>query len=80
MGSAHYLAARGYKEYKNRKVVKASRDTGSLQVMEVVMGDEHTFDCWVSYTMPNGKVKAIKPVLVAWIDVREQDNHGRCDV
>lgn len=76
MGSAHYLAARGYKEYKNRKVVKASRDTGSLQVMEVVMGDEHTFDCWVSYTMPNGKVKAIKPVLVAWIDVRSRTIMG----
>ena len=44
--------------------------------MEVVMGDEHTFDCWVSYTMPNGKVKAIKPVLVAWIDVRSRTIMG----
>ena len=32
MGSAHYLAARGYKEYKNRKVVKASRDTGAFRL------------------------------------------------
>lgn len=76
MENAHYLAARGAKEYKNRKVVKASRDAGNLKVMEVVMGDEHTFDCWVSYTMPNGRVKAIRPVLVAWVDVRSRTIMG----
>lgn len=72
MGNAHYLAGNGMKAYKNRVLVKAQRDTGSLQVMEIVMGDEHTFDCWVSYTMPNGKSKPVRPVLVAWIDVRSR--------
>lgn len=76
MGNAYFLASRGVKEYKNKAMVKASRDTGALQVMEIVMGDEHTFDCWVSYTMPNGKVKAIRPVLVAWIDVRSRTIMG----
>lgn len=72
MRNAYFLASRGQREYKNKTMVKGSRDTKSLQVMEIVMGDEHTFDCWVSYTMPNGKVVAIKPKLVAWIDVRSR--------
>lgn len=76
MANAHFLASRGIREYKNKTVVKASRDTKSLRVMEVVMGDEHTFDCWVAYEMPNGKVKAVKPVLVAWIDVRSRTIMG----
>lgn len=36
------------------------------------MGDEHTFDCWVAYTHPNGKVTAIKPHLVAWVDIKSR--------
>ena len=70
--NAHFLAERGVREYRNKKVVKAKRDTKGLQVMEVLMGDEHTFDCWVSYRQPNGKVIAIRPKLVAWIDVRSR--------
>lgn len=70
--SAHFLAAKGDKDWKNRRMVKALRDTKSLQVMEVLLGDEHTFDCWVSYKLPNGKVTAIKPTLVAWIDARSR--------
>ena len=50
----------------------------SLQVMEIVQGDEHTFDCWVAYKNPNGKISAIKPKLVAWIDTQEQGDNGRC--
>lgn len=72
MKNAHYLAANGQRDYRNRVVVKAARDTRSLKVMEVVMGDEHTFDCWVSYKLPNGKLTAIRPKLVAWIDVRSR--------
>ena len=34
------------------------------------MADAHTFDVWVSYTTPNGKQKAIRPVLVAWEDMK----------
>lgn len=70
--NAHFLAAKGSREYKNKVMVKASRDTKSLPVMGLVQGDEHTFDCWVAYTHPNGKVTAIKPKLVAWIDTRSR--------
>ncbi len=71
-GSAHYLAANGLREWKNKKQVKCKRDTHSLEVMEYVVADAHTFDVWVQYTTPNGKVKAIRPVLVAWLDVRSR--------
>lgn len=68
--SAHYLAANGVREWKNKKMVKARRETASLEVMEYVVGDEHTFDLWVQYTAPNGKIKAVRPKLVAWMDVK----------
>lgn len=61
MRNAWFLASRGTREYKNKVMVKGSRDTKGLQVMQIVMGDEHTFDCWVSYKQPNGKVIAINP-------------------
>lgn len=70
--NAYYLASRGSREYKNKVMVKGSRDTKGLQVMQIVMGDEHTFDCWVSYKQPNGKVIAIRPKLVAWVDMRSR--------
>ena len=70
--NAYFLASRGSREYKNKVMVKGSRDTKGLQTMQIVMGDEHTFDCWVSYKQPNGKVIAIKPKLVAWIDMRSR--------
>lgn len=76
MKNAHMLAADGMKTYKNKAVVKASRSTKDLLVMEIVMGDEHTFDLWVSYQAPNGKVKPIRPVLVAWVDVRTRTIMG----
>ena len=72
MKNAWLLASMGIREYKNRVMGKALMDTTCLMPMEVVMGDEHTFDCWVAYTHPNGKVTPIKPVLVAWIDVRSR--------
>lgn len=72
MAGAHFLAANGIRTYKNQQMIKALRDTRQLKVMEVVMGDEHTFDCWVSYKSKNGKVIAIRPKLVAWIDVRSR--------
>lgn len=50
--NAWYLASRGEREYKNKVMVKGERNTKDLKVMEVVMGDEHTFDCWVAYTNP----------------------------
>lgn len=68
--NAHFLAANGIREYKNKIMVKGSRDTKAVPVMGLVQGDEHTFDCWVAYTNPNGKVTPIRPKLVAWIDTR----------
>ncbi len=76
MKNAHTLAADGLREYRNKVMVKGRRDTKSLKVMEVVMGDEHTFDCWVSYTNENGKTAPIRPKLVAWIDVRSRSIMG----
>lgn len=70
--SARYLAANGSREWKNAKMLKARRDATSLQVMEYVVGDEHTFDFWVQWTAPNGKVKAVRPKLVAWLDMRSR--------
>lgn len=70
--NAHFLVAKGVREYKNKVMVKASRDTKSLPVMGLIQGDEHTFDCWVKYTHANGKVAAVKPKLVAWIDTRSR--------
>lgn len=72
MKNAHFLASRGSREYKNKVMVKGSRDTSSLRVMQIVMGDEHTFDCWVSYRQPNGRVIPIKPHLAAWVDMRSR--------
>ena len=72
MRNAWYLASRGEREYKNKVMVKCERNTKDLKVMQVVMGDEHTFDCWVAYTHPNGKVTAIKPHLVAWVDIKSR--------
>jgi len=70
--SARYLAANGTREWKNKKMLKAKRDATSLEVMEYVIGDEHTFDFWVQWTAPNGKIKAVRPKLVAWMDMRSR--------
>ena len=68
--SARYLAANGSREWKNKKMLKGRRDATSLKVMEYVIGDEHTFDVWVQWTAPNGKIKAVRPKLVAWMDMK----------
>lgn len=70
--SARYLAANGSREWKNKKMLKGRRDATSLKVMEYVVGDEHTFDVWVQWTAPNGKIKAVRPKLVAWMDMRSR--------
>jgi len=72
MQNAWYLASRGDIEYRNKVMVKGERNTRDLKVMQIVMGDEHTFDCWVAYTHPNGKISAIKPHLAAWVDIRSR--------
>ncbi|GIO81238.1 hypothetical protein J6TS7_48480 [Paenibacillus dendritiformis] len=70
--NARLLAEKGMREFKNQRMVKASRNTKALPVMGLVQGDEHTFDVWVKYTYPNGKTKAIRPQLVAWLDTRSR--------
>lgn len=70
--SAHYLAANGVLDWRNKKMLKCRRDTTTLEVMELLIGDEHTFDVWVQYTAPNGKIKAVRPVLAAWVDARSR--------
>ena len=70
--SAQYLAANGTREWKNKMMLKTKRDSTALKVMEYVVGDEHTFDIWVQYTAPNGKIKAVRPKLTAWEDMRSR--------
>lgn len=70
--NAWYLAGRGTMEYKNARQLKTLRNTGSLKVMELIQGDEHTFDCWVLYRADNGVWQPIRPKLVAWIDTRSR--------
>lgn len=70
--SAMCLAADGKREWKNKKQIKAQRDATCLDVMEYVVGDEHTFDLWVEWTTPQGKKKAVRPVLVGWMDQRSR--------
>lgn len=72
MKDTHYLAANGIRDYRNKKLQKKRRDTTGLQVMELLQGDEHTFDCWVTIKGRNGKVIPIKPKLVCWIDTRSR--------
>lgn len=74
--SARYLAANGSRDWKNKKMLKARRDASTLEVMEYVVGDEHTFDFWVQWTAPNGKIKAVRPKLVAWMDMRSRSILG----
>ncbi len=71
-----YLADQGEREFKRNKMMKRRRNTGVLQVMELVQGDAHTFDCWVKITRPNGSITAIKPYLVALIDIRSRSLVG----
>ncbi|MDR9503382.1 transposase [Brevibacillus agri] len=70
--NARFLAEEGIRGFKNKLMVKASRNTKALPVMGLVQGDQHTFDVWVKYTYPNGKTKAIRPKLVAWLDTRSR--------
>ena len=74
--NAHFLLAHGQKEWRNKVMHKAARNMAAIPVMGMVQGDEHTFDCWVSYKNPNGKISAVKPVLVAWIDMRSRAVFG----
>lgn len=64
------LAARGLRYWKNQYMIKRRRNIAALQPLEVVQGDAHTFDCWVSVKRANGTYQAIRPMLVAWIDMR----------
>lgn len=72
MKNAHFLVANGIREYKNKVMCKRRRDTTGLQVMEMIQGDEHTLDCWVTYKAPNGNIVPIRPKLVCWIDTRSR--------
>lgn len=75
--NAHTLAARGLREWKRNVMVKGIRDTSHVPVMGILQGDSHTCDFFVEYTEPsNGKVTAIRPVLVAWIDTRTRTVMG----
>lgn len=72
LASAHAYQKDGVVSWKNRQMVKRARNTKELKVLEMVQGDEHTFDCWVLYKTPAGKEIPIRPKLVCWIDTRSR--------
>lgn len=69
---ARDLSSKGLRYWKNRYMMKRYRETGALQVLEIVQGDVHTFDFWASVKRANGKLDAVRPALVAWIDMRSR--------
>lgn len=70
--SAEKMVRSGERDWKRDMMPKGRRDTKSLKVMEWVVGDVHTFDCWVKIVLKNGKEQAVKPCLVGWLDVRSR--------
>lgn len=70
--SAYEYQQKGIRQWKNENMVKRARDTKSLKVLEMLQGDEHTFDLWVMYKTKSGKEIPIRPKLVAWIDTRSR--------
>lgn len=73
MANAKALATKGIREWKRNNMLKGVRDSSAVPVLGIVHGDSHTFDFWVQYTDPhNGKVSAIRPTMVAWIDTRSR--------
>lgn len=70
--SAHDYQRKGIRQWKNENMVKRARDTKSLKVLEMVQGDEHTFDLWVMCKTKSGKEIPIRPKLVCWIDTRSR--------
>ncbi len=67
-----YYLSNGELAYKQNRMVRARRNLKELGVMQILVADAHTFDCWVEYTYPNGKKTAIRPILVAWIDMKSR--------
>lgn len=67
------LVTNGEREWKRNTMVKALRNTAAVPVLGIVQGDSHTLDFWVQYRDPNnGKISAIRPTMVAWIDTRSR--------
>ena len=70
--NARVLASDGLREFKRISMVKARRDMTKLKVMELVVGDTHTFDCFVEVRSRNGARRAVKPCLVGFLDMRSR--------
>lgn len=68
--SAMCLSKEGNRAWENKMQIKGKRNATTLEVMEYVVADAHTFDVWVEYTARNGQKKAIRPVMVMWMDQR----------
>ena len=66
------LIKNGAREFRNKNMIKRSRDMKSLQVMQLVMADGHHFDFWCSVKRKNGSFDAIRPLLLGMIDARSR--------
>lgn len=89
MKNAHFLASKGSREYKNKVMVKGSRDTSGLKVMQIVMGDEHTFDCSSSWAelatrtieeKLRNAARSVPGVLDARVDAQHPRGQGTVDI
>lgn len=70
--NAHYLLEKGKREWKRNCMFKGRRDIKSLMVNEIWQGDVHKFDFWAKVIRSNGKETAVKPCLIAWLDMRSR--------
>ena len=70
--NARVLVSDGLREFKRTSMVKARRDLTRLRVMELVVADTHTFDCFVEVSSKNGAKRAVKPCLVGFMDMRSR--------
>jgi putative transposase len=68
---AHYQAY-GKRSWKANHMMKKLRDTGDMRVLDLVQGDVHTLDIWVSVERANGKIDIIRPCLIGWLDIKSR--------
>ncbi len=80
--NARVMVAKGMREFRRTSMVKRRRDLKTLKVMELVVADTHTFDCFVTITASNGKKRAFKPCLVGFMDMRSRAlvGWGICEI
>lgn len=60
----------GEREFKNKMMLKGKRSTKGLEYLEILEGDSHTLDFFVTVVESNGTRRAVRPTLTSWIDLK----------